>query len=205
MLDSIESVLEDVRAGRMVILVDDEGRENEGDLVVAADKITPEAVNFMASYGRGLICLCLTPERIEQLGLKPMVDNNTSRFETAFHTSFGVAAGTTTGISAHDRAKTIAASVHPDTRPEDLYRPGHVFPLRAREGGVLERAGHTEGSVELARLAGLTPAAAICEIMADDGHMARMPDLNIFAKKHGLKLTSIEMLKSYLTAHSQVA
>jgi len=205
MLDSIESVVEDLRAGRMIILTDDERREDEGDLVLAAEHVTPEAIAFMATYGRGLICLCLTPERIQQLGLKPMVEDNTSRYETAFHTSFGVTEGTSTGISAHDRAKAIAAAVNPDTKPGDLYSPGHVFPLRAREGGVLERAGHTEGSVELARLAGLTPAAVICEIMRDDGHMARLPDLRIFAKKHGLKLTSIEMLKSYLSAHSQVA
>ncbi|MFM1921526.1 MAG: hypothetical protein RLZZ303_3160 [Candidatus Hydrogenedentota bacterium] len=205
MLDSIESVVEDIRSGKMIILVDDERRENEGDLVLAAEQVTPEAVAFMAAQGRGLICLCLTPERIDALGLKPMVADNTSRYETAFHTSFGVAEGTTTGISAHDRAKGILAAVDPKTRPEDLYRPGHIFPLRAREGGVLERAGHTEGSVELARLAGLKPAAVICEIMRDDGHMARLPDLREFARKHGLKLTSIELLKQYLTAKSQVA
>lgn len=205
MLDSIESVVEDIRAGKMIILVDDERRENEGDLVVAAERITPEAVAFMAMHGRGLICLCLTPERIDALGLSPMVANNTSRYETAFHTSFGVTKGTTTGISAHDRAKGIAAAVHPDTKPSDLYSPGHIFPLRAREGGVMERAGHTEGSIALARLAGLAPAAAICEIMRDDGHMARLPDLREFAKKHHMKLTSIEMLKEYLQTQSRVA
>lgn len=204
-LDSIDSVVGDLRQGKMIILVDDEGRENEGDLVVASEKITPEAVNFMATHGRGLICLCLTPERIDQLGLKPMAEENTSRYETAFYSSFGVLEGTTTGISAHDRAKAIAAAVNPATKPEDLYRPGHVFPLRAREGGVLERAGHTEGSIELARLAGLYPSAVICEVMGDDGHMARLPELRVFARKHGLKLTSIDLLKEYLRTKSQVA
>lgn len=181
MLDSVETVVRDLAAGKLVILVDDERRENEGDLVVAAERATPEAINFMATHGRGLICLCLTGERIEQLGLKPMVEDNTSRFETAFCTSIGVKHGTTTGISAFDRSKTVLAAADPVMGPDDFYRPGHVFPLRARDGGVLERAGHTEGSVELARLAGFQPAAVICEIMADDGHMARMPQLRAFA------------------------
>jgi 3,4-dihydroxy 2-butanone 4-phosphate synthase/GTP cyclohydrolase II len=205
MLDSVDAVVRDIAAGKLVILVDDERRENEGDLVVAAECATPEAINFMATHGRGLICLALTGERIDALGLKPMVEQNTSRYETAFCTSFGVREGTTTGISAYDRSRAVLAAVNPATKPADLYSPGHVFPLRARDGGVLERAGHTEGAVELARLAGLQPAAVICEIMADDGHMARMPQLRAFARKHGLKTTSIDLLRAHLLKNQDVA
>ncbi|MBI1317918.1 MAG: 3,4-dihydroxy-2-butanone-4-phosphate synthase [Candidatus Hydrogenedens sp.] len=201
MLNSIEEVVEALRQGQIVVLVDDEDRENEGDLVAAAELVTPEIINFMATHARGLICLCLTPERIEELDLKPMVEENTSRYETAFHTSIGAVEGTTTGISAHDRAKTVQVAADPGSKPQDLYRPGHIFPLRAREGGVLERAGHTEGSIELARLAGLQPAAAICEVMSEDGSMARLPELRAFAERHGLKITSIEKLIDYVRGH----
>lgn len=193
----IEEAIEDIREGRMVILVDDEDRENEGDLTMAADKVTPEAINFMAKYGRGLICLSLTPERVEELKLSMMVSRNTSRFQTAFTVSIEARRGVTTGISAHDRATTILTAIADETQSEDLVSPGHVFPLRAREGGVLVRAGQTEGSVDLARLAGLKPAGVICEIMKDDGTMARMPDLGIFAKVHGLKIVTVADLIKY--------
>jgi 3,4-dihydroxy 2-butanone 4-phosphate synthase/GTP cyclohydrolase II len=193
-LSTIPEVLEDIRAGRLFILVDDEDRENEGDLVIAAEKITPEAINFMARYGRGLICLTLTPERIQQLNLPPMTAENSSTYQTAFHVSIGATRGVTTGISAYDRAKTIQVAIDPESKPADLSRPGHVFPLRAREGGVLVRAGHTEGSVDLTRLAGLTPAGVICEILNEDGTMARLPQLEIFAREHGLKIVSIRDL-----------
>jgi len=205
MLDPIEDVLEALRQGRIVVLVDDEDRENEGDLVAAAELATPEIINFMATHARGLICLCLTPERIAELDLKPMVADNTSRFETAFCTSIGLKKGTTTGISAYDRAATVRAAADPAATPEDFYRPGHVFPLRAREGGVFERAGHTEGSIELARLAGLRPAAVICEVMSEDGSMARLPELREFAQRHGLKITSIEQLIAYARGHAAAA
>jgi len=193
----IEEALEDIQAGRMVILVDDEDRENEGDLTMAAEKVTPEAISFMAKYGRGLICLSLTPERIEQLQLPMMVQNNTSPFKTAFTISIEARRGVTTGISAHDRATTIRTAIGEDTHPEDLVSPGHVFPLRARKGGVLVRTGQTEGSVDLARMAGLKPYGVICEIMKDDGTMARLPDLEIFAREHGLKIISIRDLIEY--------
>lgn len=193
----IEEAIEDIREGRMVILVDDEDRENEGDLTMAADKVTPEAINFMAKYGRGLICLSLTPERVEELKLSMMVSRNTSRFQTAFTVSIEARRGVTTGISAHDRATTILTAIADETQSEDLVSPGHIFPLRAREGGVLVRAGQTEGSVDLARLAGLKPAGVICEIMKDDGTMARMPDLGIFAKVHGLKIVTVADLIKY--------
>jgi 3,4-dihydroxy 2-butanone 4-phosphate synthase/GTP cyclohydrolase II len=194
---TIEAALEDIRAGKMVILVDDEDRENEGDLTMAAEKVTPEAVNFMARYGRGLICLSLTPERIEHLQLPMMVRENTSPFKTAFTISIEARRGVTTGISAQDRAQTILTAIADDTRPEDLVSPGHIFPLRARKGGVLVRTGQTEGSVDLARLAGLKPFGVICEIMRDDGTMARLPDLEEFSREHGLKIITIRDLIEY--------
>lgn len=194
MFASIREVVDELRAGRMVVLVDDEDRENEGDLVIAAEKIAPEAVNFMATHGRGLICLALTRERIEELRLAPMTPNNTSRFGTAFHVSIEAATGVTTGISAYDRAHTVKVAIDPASSPRDLVQPGHVFPLRACEGGVLVRAGQTEGSVDLARLAGLNPSAVICEVMNPDGTMARVPQLVEFCKKHGLKMCSIQNL-----------
>jgi 3,4-dihydroxy 2-butanone 4-phosphate synthase/GTP cyclohydrolase II len=194
---AIEAAVEDIQAGRMVILVDDEDRENEGDLTMAAEKVTPEAISFMAKYGRGLICLSLTPERIEQLQLPMMVQNNTSPFKTAFTISIEARRGVTTGISAHDRATTIRTAIAEDTLPEDLVSPGHVFPLRARKGGVLVRTGQTEGSVDLARMAGLKPYGVICEIMKDDGTMARLPDLELFAREHGLSIISIRDLIEY--------
>jgi len=197
MIHKIEETLEDVRQGKMVILVDDEDRENEGDLTMAAEKVTPEAINFMAKYGRGLICLSLTDERLSELRLPMMVSENTSRFQTAFTISVDARKGVTTGISAADRATTILTAVDEDTQPEDLVSPGHVFPLRARQGGVLVRTGQTEGSVDLARLAGLKPAGVICEIMKDDGTMARMPDLKVFAEEHGLKIVTIADLIKY--------
>jgi 3,4-dihydroxy 2-butanone 4-phosphate synthase/GTP cyclohydrolase II len=197
MIHRIEAALEDIRQGKMVILVDDEDRENEGDLTMAAEKVTPEAVNFMAKYGRGLICLSLTDERLNELRLPMMVSENTSRFQTAFTVSVDARKGVTTGISAADRATTILASVSENTQPEDLVSPGHVFPLRARSGGVLVRTGQTEGSVDLARLAGLKPAGVICEIMKDDGTMARMPDLQAFAEEFGLKIITIADLIKY--------
>ncbi len=194
---SIEEVIEDIRAGKMIILVDDEDRENEGDLCMAAQLVTPEAINFMAKYGRGLICLTLTPEQIDRLQLPMMVEKNRSPFETAFTVSIEARTGVTTGISAADRARTIQVAVQPDVKPDDIVSPGHVFPLRARPGGVLVRAGQTEGSVDLARLAGLRPAGVICEIMNEDGTMARMPDLEKFAARHGLKIATIADLVAY--------
>ena len=193
----IEEILEELRAGRMIILVDDEDRENEGDLVLAAEKVTPEAINFMAKYGRGLICLSLTPERIEELQLPPMTQKNRSRFGTAFHVSIEAASGISTGISAYDRARTIQVAIDPQSKPDDLVQPGHVFPLRARKGGTLVRAGQTEGSVDLARMAGLNPSAVICEIMNEDGTMARMPPLREFAKQHGLKICTVASIIEY--------
>jgi 3,4-dihydroxy 2-butanone 4-phosphate synthase/GTP cyclohydrolase II len=197
MIHRTEAVLEDIRQGKMVILVDDEDRENEGDLTMAAEKVTPEAINFMARYGRGLICLSLTDEKLNELRLPMMVSENTSRFQTAFTVSIDARKGVTTGISAADRATTILTAVDVNIRPEDLVSPGHIFPLRARQGGVLVRTGQTEGSVDLARLAGLKPAGVICEIMKDDGTMARMPDLQIFAEEHGLKIVTIADLIKY--------
>jgi len=197
MIHKIEAALEDIRQGKMVILVDDEDRENEGDLTMAAEKVTAEAVNFMAKYGRGLICLSLTDERLNELRLPMMVSENTSRFQTAFTVSVDARKGVTTGISAADRATTILAAVNESTQPEDLVSPGHIFPLRAKSGGVLVRTGQTEGSVDLARLAGLKPAGVICEIMKDDGTMARMPDLQAFAEEFGLKIVTIADLIKY--------
>ena len=192
--NTIDEALDDIANGKIVILVDDEDRENEGDLCMAAEMVTPEAINFMARHGRGLICLSLVPERIEELKLPMMTDENTSSFGTAFTVSIEAKKGVTTGISAADRAKTIKTAIDPKTRPEDLARPGHVFPLKARQGGVLQRAGQTEGSVDLARLARLYPAGVICEIMNDDGTMARVPELTEFAKKHNLKIVMIKDL-----------
>lgn len=194
---SIEEAAEDIKQGKMIILVDDEDRENEGDLTMAAEKVTPEAVNFMSKYGRGLICLSMTPEKADTLNLSPMVENNTSRFETAFTISIEARCGVTTGISAADRAATILTAVADDAKPSDLVRPGHVFPLRARGGGVIVRSGQTEGSVDLARLAGLTPAGVICEIMNEDGTMARMPDLKKFSEKHSIGICTIADLIEY--------
>jgi 3,4-dihydroxy 2-butanone 4-phosphate synthase/GTP cyclohydrolase II len=195
--NTIEDGIADIKKGKMVILVDDEDRENEGDLTMAAEAVTPEAINFMAMHGRGLICLSLTSERVEQLQLPMMTTDNTSSFGTAFTISIEAKKGVTTGISAADRATTIKAAIDPKSRPTDLARPGHVFPLRARSGGVLQRAGQTEGSVDLARLAGLYPAGVICEIMNDDGTMARVPQLMDFAKKHHLKIITVKDLIAY--------
>ncbi|MDX1777434.1 MAG: bifunctional 3,4-dihydroxy-2-butanone-4-phosphate synthase/GTP cyclohydrolase II [Thermodesulfobacteriota bacterium] len=194
---TIQEAIEDIKQGKMVILCDNEDRENEGDLTMAAEKVTPEAINFMAKYGRGLICLSLTEEHIAKLELPMMVEDNTSAFETAFTISIDAKKGTTTGISAEDRAITILAAIDDDVKPEDLARPGHIFPLKSREGGVLWRTGQTEGSVDLSRLAGLKPAGVICEIMKDDGTMARMPDLELFAREHDLKIITIADLINY--------
>lgn len=196
-LISIEEAIKDIRSGKMVILVDDEDRENEGDLTIAAEMVTPEAINFMAKYGRGLICLALTGEKLDSLELPMMVRRNTSQYETGFTVSIEAKYGVTTGISAADRATTILTAVADDAKPDDLVRPGHVFPLRARDGGVMVRVGQTEGSVDLARLAGLKPYAVICEIMNDDGSMARMPSLEKFSKKHGLGICTIADLVEY--------
>jgi 3,4-dihydroxy 2-butanone 4-phosphate synthase / GTP cyclohydrolase II len=195
--NTIDAAIDDIEKGRMVILVDDEDRENEGDLCMAAEKVTPEAVNFMARYGRGLICLSLTPERVEELKLPMMTDDNTSSFGTAFTVSIEAKKGVTTGISAADRARTILTAIDPKMTYEDLARPGHIFPLRARRGGVLQRAGQTEGSVDLAKMAHLYPAGVICEIMSDDGTMARVPELIEFAKRHNLKIVTIKDLIKY--------
>jgi len=194
---TIEEAIRDIREGRMVILVDDEDRENEGDLCMAAESVTPEAINFMATYGRGLICLPMTPDKIDALGLPPMVDNNTSPFGTGFTVSIESRCGVSTGISAADRATTILTAVADDAKPRDLVRPGHIFPLRARVGGVIVRAGQTEGSVDLARLAGMKPAGVICEIMDEDGTMARMPSLEKFSEKHGVGICTIADLIGY--------
>jgi 3,4-dihydroxy 2-butanone 4-phosphate synthase / GTP cyclohydrolase II len=191
------ALIEEIRRGRMVILVDDEDRENEGDLVIAAEAVTPKIVNFMAREARGLICLTLTPERCRQLDLKPMVESNTSQHETAFTVSIEAAQGVTTGISAHDRATTILTAIARGASPADIVRPGHVFPLCAKAGGVLERNGHTEAGTDLARLAGFEPASVICEVMRDDGSMARLPDLLEFGRRHGLLVGTIKSLIEY--------
>jgi 3,4-dihydroxy 2-butanone 4-phosphate synthase/GTP cyclohydrolase II len=193
----IEEVLEDLKQGKMIILVDDEDRENEGDLTMAAEKVSPEAINFMAKYGRGLICLSLDPEIVDRLKLPLMVTDNRSPFKTAFTVSIEARQGVSTGISAADRAHTIQTAIADDAEPDDLVQPGHVFPLRARRGGVLFRTGQTEGSVDLARLAGLKPAGVICEVMNDDGTMARMPDLRKFAAEHGLKIATVADVIAY--------
>ena len=193
----IDQALKAIRAGEMIIVVDDEDRENEGDLTMAASKVTPEAVNFMVKYGRGLLCLAMTPERLDELEIPLEVSDNSSPRETAFCVSIDAKAGTSTGISASDRARTIKVAISPGTKPKDLARPGHVFPLRARSGGVLVRSGHTEAAVDLARSAGLAPAGMICEVMNEDGSMARVPELAKFAKKHGLLMITIADLISY--------
>lgn len=196
-LAKIEDAVEDIRNGKMIIIVDDEDRENEGDLVCAAEKVTPEIISFMAIHGRGLICLPLTEERCDELQLQPQTSNNTSSMGTAFTISIEAKEGVTTGISAADRARTILTAVDPNSTASDLARPGHVFPLRAKRGGVLVRVGQTEASVDMARIAGLAPSAVICEIMNDDGTMSRMPELNLFAEKHGLKIISVADLVRY--------
>jgi len=199
----VASAIADIHAGRMVVVVDDEDRENEGDLTLAAEKVTPEAINFMAKYGRGLVCLAMTEERLDHLRIGPMTAENTSNYGTAFCEAIDARAGVTTGISAYDRARTIQVAVDPATRPSDLARPGHVFPLRARKGGVLVRAGQTEASVDLARLAGLVPAGVICEIMRDDGTMARVPDLIEFCREHEMKILTVAELIRYRMQHER--
>jgi len=195
---TIEAAIEELKAGRLIVVVDDEDRENEGDLTMAAEMVTPEAINFMAMHGRGLICLAMTDERLDELKLAPMVQHNTAIHSTAFTVSIDLkGCGVTTGISAYDRAATIRAAVDPESMPEDFARPGHIFPLRARAGGVLERRGQTEAAVDLAGLADLKPAGVICEIVNDDGSMARLPDLMRFCKKHGLLLISVAELVRY--------
>lgn len=202
---STETAIEDIRQGKMIILVDDEDRENEGDLTIAAQFVTPEVINFMAKYGRGLICLPMAPDMADALQLPLMTQRNGSRFGTNFTVSIEAREGVTTGISAADRARTIQAAVADDAQPDDLVTPGHIFPLRAHPGGVLMRAGQTEGSVDLAKLAGIKPAAVICEIMRDDGEMARMPDLEVFAEQHGLHIATIKDIIRYRMDRGQVA
>jgi len=201
---SVDTAIDEIRKGRMVVVVDDEDRENEGDLTLAAEKVTPEAINFMARYGRGLVCLAMTEERLEHLRIKPMTEENTSQFGTAFCEAIDAREGVTTGISAYDRARTIKVAIDPATRPAELARPGHVFPLRARKGGVLVRAGQTEASVDLARLAGLVPAGVICEIMNEDGTMARVPQLVEFCRAHNLKMMTVAELIRYRMQHERL-
>ncbi|GIW40617.1 MAG: riboflavin biosynthesis protein RibBA [Candidatus Binatia bacterium] len=203
-LASVEECIADIRAGKMVILMDDRNRENEGDLCIAAEKVTPEAINFMAKYGRGLVCLALTEERIRELGLPMMVQENRAPLGTAFTVSIDARWGIKSGVSAADRAHTIRVAIRKDTKPEDLVVPGHVFPLCARKGGVLVRTGQTEGSVDLARLAGLHPSAVICEIMKEDGTMARLPDLERFAARHGLRICTVADLVEYRLRHDSL-
>lgn len=199
----VSTAIEEIRAGRMIVVVDDEDRENEGDLTLAAEKVTPEAINFMAKFGRGLVCLAMTEERLDYLRLGPMSAENTSQYGTAFCEAIDARAGVTTGISAYDRSRTIQVAIDPATKATDLARPGHVFPLRARKGGVLVRAGQTEAAVDLARLAGMIPAGIICEIMKDDGTMARVPDLIEFCGQHGLKMLTVAELIRYRMAHER--
>src|ERR1700688_4710695 len=199
----VPNAIEEIRAGRMIVVVDDEDRENEGDLTLAAEKVTPEAINFMAKFGRGLVCLAMTEERLEHLNIGPMTSENTSQFGTAFCEAIDARTGVTTGISAYDRARTIQVAIDPATKPSDFARPGHLFPLRARKGGVLVRAGQPEASVDLARLAGMIPAGIICEIMKDDGTMARVPDLIEFCNQHGLKMLTVAGLIRYRMAHER--
>lgn len=204
-LNTIEEAIEDIRNGKIIIVVDDEDRENEGDFLAAADKVTPEMINFMATHGKGLICTPLTEKRCKELGLHPMVSNNTDSMETAFTVSIDLKGkGVTTGISAQDRSKTVEALTDPDTKPHDLGRPGHIFPLIAKEGGVLRRTGHTEAAIDFARLAGFKPAGVICEIMNEDGTMARLPELYEVAQKFDLKLVSIEDLVAYRMQHDSL-
>ena len=193
----VPTAIEEIRAGRMIVVVDDEDRENEGDLTLAAEKVTPEAINFMAKYGRGLVCVALTEERLDHLRIGPMTSENTSNYGTAFCEAIDARDGVTTGISAYDRTQTIKAAIDLRTCPEDLARPGHIFPLRARDGGVLERRGQTEAAVDLARLAGLNPAGVICEIVNEDGTMARVPDLIRFCRMHGLVMVTVADLARY--------
>ncbi len=199
----VPDAIEEIRAGRMIVVVDDEDRENEGDLTLAAEKVTPEAINFMAKYGRGLVCLAMTEERLEHLHIGPMTAENTSQYGTAFCEAIDARQGVTTGISAYDRSRTIQVAIDSATKPSDLARPGHVFPLRARKGGVLVRAGQTEASVDLARLAGMVPAGIICEIMKDDGSMARVPDLTEFCRVHNMKMLTVAELIRYRMAHER--
>jgi len=199
----VPTAIAEIRAGRMIVVVDDEDRENEGDLTLAAEKVTPEAINFMAKHGRGLVCLAMTEERLEHLRIGPMTSENTSQYGTAFCEAIDARDGVTTGISAHDRAHTIKVAIDPKTRPSDLARPGHMFPLRARRGGVLVRAGQTEASVDLARLAGMVPAGIICEIMKDDGTMARVPDLIGFCRAHEMKMLTVAELIRYRMQHER--
>src|SRR5437762_10270149 len=199
----VATAIGEIRAGRMIVVVDDENRENVGDLTLAAETVTPEAINLMAKYGRGLVCLALTEERLDHLRIGPMTSENTSNYGTAFCEAIDARDGVTTGISAYDRARTIQAAIDPATRPSDLARPGHVFPLRARKGGVLVRAGQTEAAVDLARLAGLVSAGIICEIMRDDGSMARVPDLIEFCQQHGLKMLTVAELIRYRMQHER--
>ncbi len=203
-VSSVPEVIEDVKAGKIIIIVDDEDRENEGDLALAAEKVTTEAVNFMVKHARGLVCLPMTGQRLEELQLPLMVDDNTSKFSTAFTVSVDAKKGTTTGISAADRAATIKAAIDPTTRPQDLARPGHIFPLRAKEGGVLVRAGQTEAMVDLARLAGLYPAGVICEVLNEDGTMARMPQLEEIAGKYGIRIVTVADLIAYRVRHERL-
>src|ERR1700693_2745893 len=199
----VPAAIEEIRSGRMIVVVDDEDRENEGDLTLAAEKVTPEAINFMAKYGRGLICLAMTDERLEQLRIGPMTSENTAQYGTAFCEAIDARDGITTGFSAHDRARTIQVAITPATRPSDLARPGHMFPLRARKGGVLVRAGQTEASVDLARLAGMVPAGIMRETMKDDGTMARVPDLIEFCREHQMKMLTVAELIRHRMAHER--
>jgi 3,4-dihydroxy 2-butanone 4-phosphate synthase / GTP cyclohydrolase II len=201
---TVEEAIEDIRQGRFVVVVDAADRENEGDLTIAAQFATPEAINFMATHGRGLICLCLTEERCDELGLRPMTERNETPYGTAFTVSIEARAGISTGISAHDRSRTIQVAIDPSKGPQDLVQPGHVFPLRARQGGVLQRAGQTEAAVDLARLAGLNPAGVVCEVMAEDGTMARVPDLVPYCHRHGLKLITVADLIEYRRRHEKL-
>ncbi len=201
---TVEEAVEDIREGRMVVVVDAADRENEGDLTIAAQFATPEAITFMAKEGRGLVCLCLTPERVDDLGLQMMTDRNETPYGTAFTVSIEAREGISTGISAHDRARTVQVAIDPSKTGADLVQPGHVFPLRAREGGVLQRAGQTEAAVDLARLAGLNPAGVICEVMKDDGTMARVPDLEVFCAKHGLRIVTVADLIEYRRRHEKL-
>jgi len=203
-LATILEAVEDIKTGKFVIVVDDEGRENEGDLVIAAEKVTPEAINFMARYGRGLICIAMTGERLDELMIPMMVYDNTSKFSSPFTVSVEAKHDVTTGISAHDRAVTIKALIEPSTKAVDISRPGHMFPLRAREGGVLVRAGHTEAVVDLAKIAGLYPAGVICEIMSEDGTMSRLPELELMAAEHGIKIVSVAQIIAHRRLHERL-
>src|SRR3978361_1532456 len=201
---TVEEAIDEIREGRMVVVVDDEDRENEGDLTIAAQFATPEAINFMATHARGLICLCLTEERAETLGLRPLTDHNEAPLGTAFTVSVEAREGVTTGISAADRSHTIQVAIHPDSSPRDLVQPGHVFPLKAKPGGVLERTGQTEAAVDLSRLAGLNPSGVICEVMNEDGTMARVPDLVGYCEEHGLKMVTVSDLIAYRRQHDKL-